>query len=62
MLDNGWSRPVANRSVGLKDSGAVSTARQPDYISQADSFRGLAFAIAGMLTVALLANLLVLGL
>jgi hypothetical protein len=62
MSDNGWIRPIEDQSVVLKDSGAVSTARQPDRISQADSFRDLAFAIAGMLTVALLANLLVLGL
>jgi hypothetical protein len=62
MSDNGWSRPIEYRSVGLQDAGAVSNTLQPDHISQADSFRDLAFAIAGMLTVALLANLLVLGL
>ena len=61
MSDNGWSRSVEDGSVGLQDAGAVRIARQPDRISQADTFRDLAFAVAGMLTVALLANLLVLG-
>ena len=62
MSDDGWSRSVADGSVGLQGAGAASIARRPHHISQADTFRDLAFAIAGMLTVALLANLLVLGL
>lgn len=62
MSDNGWSRSVEDGSVGLQDAGAAGIARRPAHISQADTFRDLAFAVAGMLTVALLGNLLVLGL
>ena len=62
MSDNGWSRLLEERSAGKRDTGAVSLAWQCERISQADCFRDLAFAIAGMLTVAAIANLLVLSL
>ena len=60
MSDNGWSRPVEDRSVNLEYPGTA--AWHPERISQAESFRDLGFAIAGMLTLALIANLLVLSL
>ena len=63
MSDNGWSRPIADRSVDLAYTGRrVATAWQPDRISQVESFRDLGLGIAGMLTLALIANLLVLSL
>ena len=62
MPDNSWSRFVEDRSVGLAYTDTVARAWQPDRISQAESFRDLGLAIAGMLTLALIANLLVLGL
>ena len=61
MLDSGRSRLVTDGSVALRAAGAFGAARAPERISQAESFRELAIAIAGMLTVAALANLLVLG-
>ena len=62
MSDNDWSQFVEDRSVDPVDASAVVAAAHPDRISQAESFRDLGFAIAGMLTVALLANLIVLSL
>ena len=62
MSDKGWSRFVEDRSVYSADTGAASTALHPDRISQAESFRDLGFAVAGMLALAGVANLLVLSL
>ncbi len=62
MLDSRRSRLVTDGSVALPGSGAFGGARAPERISQAETFRELAIAIAGMLTLAVLANLLVLSL
>jgi hypothetical protein len=62
MLDSRRSRLVTDGSVALRGSGAFGGARAPERISQTETFRELAIAIAGMLTLAVLANLLVLSL
>ena len=61
MSDNGWSQFVEDRSVNPLDAGAATAALRPDRISQAETFQDLSFAIAGLLAVALLANLVVLN-
>jgi hypothetical protein len=61
MPDNGWSRSVRDQSVVHRLSGGISAAGRPDHISQAECLRDLGLAVVGMLTVALLANLLVLS-
>ena len=62
MLERGLSRLVTDGSVALRGSGSFGGARAPERMSQAETFRELAIAIAGMLTLAVLANLLVLSL
>jgi hypothetical protein len=61
MPDSGQSRHMDDQAIG--DSGAAESGLvwQPERISQADTLRDLAFAAAGSLSVALLANLLALA-
>jgi hypothetical protein len=62
MSDNGWTRLIEDRSVRRECAGTDDATWQPDRISQADSFRDLALGIAGMLTLAAIANLFILSL